>query len=171
MKALTVKEYRTIQKMGPGPDLDIAVATKFFGWRELSDDQWEIVKTAIFYCNGPSAFLTADMMPRLMLMPYEYKHGAAKLDWLLQPLPAYSTNDERAKLVVDELKKEGWQITTFQEAERASVTFQKSGSARVGRGDASTYAWAVSMAALSTLVENWADGTDTPEWHPAEGGE
>ncbi len=169
MKVLTVKEYRTIQKMGPGKDLDYILAEKFFGWRPLTDDEWEITRFAIFHCRGPQGLWGT---PRLMLMPWEFTDPhVGKLDYIPQSPRSWSTDNLAAREIVDTLKKDGWLLVIHEDDDKTSVTFQKPGSARVGRGDASTYAWAVSMAALSTLVENWADGTDTPEWHPAEGGE
>lgn len=169
MKTLTVKEYREAQEIGPGKDLDNILAEKFFGWRSLTDEEWEITRYAIFHCRGPQGLWG---IPRLMLMPWEFSDPHfGKIDHVLQSPRSWSTDNLAAREIVDALKKEGWVITTFEEPEAVSVTLQKPGRDRVGRGDASTFAWAVCMAGLSTLVENWADGTDTPEWHPAEGGE
>lgn len=168
MKDLTVKEYREIQRMGPGPDLDKVVAMCLFDWRELTDDEWEIAKAAIYRYGGPNAFLTADAMPRLMVMPYEFRHGASKLDFMLQPLAPYSTDAMCANSIIELFEKDGWRTTISREEENASVMFTKKDVTRAGRGDASSLAWAIVRAGLSTLVANWADGTDIPEYIPEE---
>ena len=96
-KDMMTENYRKIDQMDGGFDLDKRIALEVMGWRELTDDEWTIVVKARRADGNFYEFQEESHIPR-QLMDSEGR---------IRYVPNYSRNLVEAWLVIDRLTRKG----------------------------------------------------------------